>query len=82
MSDVFDDYKALNEFHAIKKKQNLKSSVSILDKSRIPYRTTNGIHFIIGEDGDFDFWPSTGKFIGRKNRNIKGRGVFNLLKYF
>jgi len=37
----------------------------------------NGIHIIV--DNKIDFWPTTGKYIVRKNQK-KGRGVFNMIK--
>lgn len=61
-----------------KKRNNIKSSLSILEQKGIEYKTLNagGAHYRVG---DYDFWPSTGKFYNAKTGE-KGRGVFNLLK--
>lgn len=62
------------------KAYNIRESVALLELCMIPFKTSNGIHYIIEKDDIvIDFWPSTGKYIYRKTKKT-GRGVFNLLK--
>lgn len=63
------------------KAHNIRESVALLELCKIPFVTTNEIHYIITthEGIIIDFWPSTGKYIYRTTKKI-GRGVFNLLK--
>lgn len=62
----------------IKKTHNKICSTSILQSMGINIEIkNNGIHIIV--DNKIDFWPTTGKYIVRKNQK-KGRGVFNMIK--
>jgi hypothetical protein len=78
MSEIGEDFKFLKEQSKKKKKKNLKNSLAILEKKKIPYEQLNPHHFRV--DGKFDFWPSTGKFYNMRIKKY-GRGVFNLIKY-
>lgn len=59
---------------------NKSAGTSLLKEFAIPFESKNGgAHLIV--DNRFDYWPSTGKFLDRKN----GRydiGVRNLLSQF
>lgn len=60
-----------------KRAENLSKSTIYLTQHGIKFESlNNGIHLKVK---DFDFWPSTGKFINRKTKQ-NGRGVFNLVK--
>lgn len=61
-----------------KKWQNEKQSLDILRQRGIPFKILSeaSAHYRVG---DYDFWPTTGKFINQRTQE-KGRGVFNLLK--
>lgn len=75
MSDLGDTFKAWDEEKRKKREANLAASIEILGVHGVTYERLSEHHLRIG---DFDFWPSTGKYINRKtNRN--GRGVMNLL---
>jgi hypothetical protein len=79
VSDIGDDFKALSEASKIKRAMNRVSSAERLTEAGIPFVSkNNGSHLIV--DGQWDFWPGTGKF---RNRSlpIEGRGVRGLLNY-
>lgn len=59
-----------------KKKGNIESSFRILEEHGIDFYRYTDVHFKVG---DWDFWPSTGKYYNQKT-GAKGRGVFNLIK--
>ena len=71
-----EKYREEYEEKKAKRKSNLEWSTNYLKKMGVKFESrNNGIHLIIGE---FDFWPSTGKFISRKTKK-KSRGVKNLV---
>lgn len=61
-----------------KKSQNVVDSLAILEENGIDYvcLSEHSRHYRIG---NWDFWPSTGKFYNFRTGE-KGRGVFNLLE--
>ena len=61
-----------------KKEQNTVQSLELLRRHGVEFicLSEKGRHYRIGE---YDFWPSTGKFINRTTKE-SGRGVFNLIK--
>lgn len=61
-----------------KKEENRIQSMALLEEKGIEVLvlSENNGHCRIG---DYDFWPTTGKFINRKTQQA-GRGVFSLLK--
>lgn len=61
-----------------KKQRNREQSLNILRKNGVYFQCLSDIsgHYRVGE---FDFWPSTGKYIERSTKK-HGRGVFNLLE--
>lgn len=61
--------KASNEIFSINLLRSKGIKIVILSAKNRHYRV-----------GDFDFWPSTGKFYNQKTKQ-KGRGVKNLLKF-
>jgi len=78
VSDVIEGFEFNKELGRIKRKKNQSWSTAYLDKCGVKYESKNGgIHLVIGNR--FDFWPSTGKFINRKDQRA-GRGVRNLIK--
>tara|TARA_R110000868_G_scaffold104700_1_gene288608 strand:- start:2002 stop:2259 length:258 start_codon:yes stop_codon:yes gene_type:complete len=77
MSEIEELFSALREESRIKKLSNLEQSTNILKEKNINFVSkNNGIHLIVG---NFDFYPSTGKFINRITKK-DGRGIFNLIK--
>lgn len=76
--DEKNDWSDHREKRREKKQQNLKSSLAVLRSKGIKYETLNegNGHCRIG---DWDFWPTTGKFLNIKTKEA-GRGVFSLLK--
>lgn len=76
MGDHGDFWRDIRESRQKKKQQNLNLSVEILRKAKIEFMQLSEHHLRVG---DFDFWPSTGKFINMKTLR-RGRGVFSLLK--
>lgn len=81
MSELGDTFDALHEHNREKKRNNMEQSTKILRDRGINFQSkNNGVHLIVEHNGcTVDFWPSTGKFMFRKE-NFVGRGVFNLLK--
>ncbi|HLY40448.1 MAG TPA: hypothetical protein VKR52_04500 [Terracidiphilus sp.] len=77
MSEVGEDFKALHEESKRKRAANEKWSINFLKEKGIPFSVLNesSRHYRVGE---FDFWPSTGKFYNQK-KQIRGRGVKNLI---
>lgn len=75
MGDMADYYNDFRQFKKEKKQNNCLKSLEILDRHRIEYKKLSDTHYRIS---DFDFWPSTGLFVDRKNAK-RGRGVMNLL---
>ena len=61
-----------------KKWQNEKKSLDILREKGIEFEVLSeeSAHYRVGQ---FDFWPTTGKFYNQRTAE-GGRGVFNLLK--
>lgn len=70
-----------NDYHNLrnnKKRDNQEYSTNLLKENDIPFESKNfGVHLIVMNR--WDFWPSTGLFIDRKNQR-RNRGVRNLLK--
>jgi hypothetical protein len=75
-----DDYfwKQLKEESKKKRWDNQKKSLEILKENNIPVKMLNeeSAHYRVGQ---FDFWPTTGKYYNQKTKE-KGRGVFNLIR--
>jgi len=78
MSEDGEMWQAIKEERRKKRWSNLEQSLKALQRVGISYQVLNADigHYRIG---DYDFWPSTGKFINRKTK-YTGRGVFNLIK--
>lgn len=70
------------EEHKAKIARNRASSPAILLSHGITFVSKNaGVHLIVSHNGKVvDFWPGTGKWIGRGNGAAVGRGVFNLIR--
>jgi len=64
-----------------KRANNRLWSADYLRQMNIPFvAKNNGAHLIVGTPPNVvDFWPGTGKYIFRE-RDIEGRGVFNLFQ--
>lgn len=78
MSEDGEMWAAVHEENKQKKLQNEKQSIAILRKRGIEFKmlSESSAHYRVG---DFDFWPTTGKFYNQKTGE-RGRGVFTLLK--
>lgn len=93
MSEIGDDFKALKAMQRERKEswkeENLENHLNMLSKypQVLTYEIkNNGEHYIVtikNEDisATVDLWPSTGKWIIRKDKK-RGNGIPNLLKYF
>ena len=81
MSNLGDDYRAMNAAGASKRASNRDQSAIYLTERDIVFSSNNsGAHLIVeGNSGYIDFWPGTGKWIVRKGR--KGFGVKNLVNF-
>ncbi|MDW6094020.1 hypothetical protein SBX64_15890 [Vibrio rhizosphaerae] len=73
--------KLRKEDSKVKKRENQKSSATMLDSNGIKYESKNGGNHLIvhGLSIVADFWPSTGKFIIRGDKR-HFRGVRLLIK--
>lgn len=76
--DTGEMWKEHKKERRAKKEDNHKKSIALLEERGIKYRilSKENVHYRVG---DWDFWPSTGKFYNQKTGE-KGRGVFNLIK--
>lgn len=86
MSEIGDMFKATKEQRKQESRErraaNAQSSAAMLVKNGLFYTTNNdGVHLIItnGRGATADFWPSTGKFNIRGQRDYH-RGVRLLIK--
>jgi len=81
--DVYDEYKEEKKESQDKRSNNREQSAQFLDERGVKYTASNhGAHLIVqGKTQAIDFWPGTGRFIGRKDKQCDGRGVRNLIKY-
>ena len=81
MSEMAEDFKALNEMRRAKRGDNKTRSTELLKERGINFQSNNhGVHLVVRHnDVIYDFYPSTGLYINRATKK-KGRGVFNLLK--
>lgn len=80
MGDMGEIFRAMREDKKQKKEVRKHWALQVLDDNRIEYTvlSENGPHLRIGE---FDFWPSTGVFVHRKIRGLRGVGVKQLMKF-
>ncbi|HEY1577008.1 MAG TPA: hypothetical protein VGF82_08050 [Terracidiphilus sp.] len=78
MSEDGEIWDAIHKDAQAKRAANEEWSISFLKRQGISFTvlSKSSRHYRVGE---FDFWPSTGKFYNQK-RQIKGRGVKNLIK--
>ena len=74
-SEFWRDYK---DWRCQKKQKNEENSLALLRMKGIDIKTLDESisHYRVGE---FDYWPTTGKFYNQKTGQ-KGRGVFNLMR--
>ncbi len=86
MSEIGDMWKATKEMRAQESRErrahNVANSAAMLVENDLFYTTNNdGIHLIVtnGRGATADFWPSTGKFNIRGQRDYH-RGVRLLIK--
>lgn len=76
MEDLSEYWKMHRDIKQRKKASNLEKSTAILDIENIAYIKLSAYHYRLSE---YDFWPSTGKFIHRQT-GVEGRGIISLLK--
>ena len=77
MGDVGDDYRAFKEAKKELNQKRLVETMAEIELLGLKYTSKNhGSHLIIG---DYNFWPSSGKFQNRKTSKM-GQGFYNLLK--
>lgn len=76
MGDMAEIFQAMKEDRKEQKQNNLANAGRILETHGVKYRELTEYHWRVGE---WDFWPSTGKFIHTKMK-ARGHGVFNLIK--
>lgn len=82
MSDMGDDFNAMRQESQERRAFNRQSSAQVLEHHGVKFTSRNGgAHLIVEHNGIcVDFWPGTGKWIPR-DYDVKGRGVFPLLRY-
>jgi hypothetical protein len=58
-------------------------STVMLSKKNVDYTSHNeGRHLVVkGDIDEVDFWPGTGKWVGRDKKKTSGYGVDTLLKF-
>lgn len=80
MSDMGDIFKAMKEDSKNRKHKNLVYSTNLLASLNVEFEVKNcANHLIVNHFGKVaDFWPSTGKFNIRGEKDYH-RGVNNLL---
>lgn len=80
MGDMGEIFRAMREHKKETKQARKHWALQVLDDNRIEYQvlSENGPHLRLGE---FDFWPSTGVFVHRKIRGLRGVGVKQLMKF-
>lgn len=78
MSEDSEMWNKIHEDGKAKRWRNAEWSIQFLKDLGIAFRVLNeeSSHYRVG---DFDFWPTTGKFYNQKTGQ-KGRGVKNLIK--
>lgn len=78
MSEDGDIWRAIHEDRRKKRWSNNRQSLALLRSLGSEYKTLNESvsHYRVG---DFDFWPTTGKFYNQRTGQ-KGRGVRNLIR--
>lgn len=76
MSELGDMYNEMRADGKLRRENNHKGSIKMLDDNHVKYEQLDPYHYRVGE---FDFWPSTGVYIHRPTQR-KARGVFNLLR--
>ncbi len=76
--DFGDLYQDMRKSGQEKRRRNEHTSIDLLKSQGIPFKIISAAakHYRVG---DFDFWPSTGKFYNPKTKEV-GRGVFHLIK--
>ena len=77
MGDMKEFWEEVNIEGKINRAMNTISSTELLKKEGFDFEVKNlGAHIIIG---NYDFWPSTGRYINRKTKK-RNFGVKNLIK--
>jgi hypothetical protein len=76
VSELGETFREWKKYKQAKKADNFLSSIELLKKNGIQFTQLSSTHLRIG---DYDFWPSTGKWIHRPTKR-HSRGVFRLLK--
>jgi hypothetical protein len=82
-NEVTEMYRELRNLSSGKRSHNRRASRQLLQKHQVSFTTHNdGVHLIVKHNNrELDFWPGTGKWVSRKDRTVKGRGVHTLLQY-
>lgn len=82
MGDMGEMYRAWNDDKKERRKRNLPRNVAALEKYGINFDSRNdGYHLVILHEGKLvDFWPSSGKWRARVEKQ-KGFGVTSLLEW-
>ena len=80
--DVGESFRDMRDHGKKKRKQNRENSAIILTEAGVEHTIHNdGAHLIVqGKNYLIDFWPGTGKYIGRGGQ-CEGRGVRGLMKH-
>lgn len=81
MSEMGEMFRERREHSKMKRAQNRQNSVELLTEKNIPFTSNNGnVHLVVAER--YDFWPGTGLWSDRhdKQSKQKNRGVFSLIK--
>ena len=82
MGDMAEGWAEFRAYKQNKKRSNLAFSTRQLTEAGLTFTSNNyGVHLVLMKgDQPIDFWPSTGLWWVRTNRN-KRRGIDNLIKF-
>jgi len=82
MGDMAEGWAEFRAYKQKKKRSNLAFSTRQLTEAGLTFTSNNyGVHLVLMKgDQPIDFWPSTGLWWVRTNRNTR-RGIDNLIKF-
>lgn len=82
MGDVGDDFRAMREAKKAARAKRKREGTDWLKQLGVAFQSRNlGNHLIVEGPGELvDYWPATGRWIGRKSRR-NGHGEASLLDH-
>lgn len=76
MGDMGEVFRDMREDSKRRRANNLESSIALLEARKVPFERFSDTHLRVV--GQFDFWPSTGKWKRVISKRC-GRGILSLL---